>query len=501
MRLRDNYIKRSSGILMPLFSLPSPYGIGTLGKKAYEFVDFLKATNQTYWQMLPVCPTSFGDSPYQSFSTFAGNPYFIDLDTLSEQGYLKSEDYRNMNWGQDETKVDYALLYIERNKVFEKLYKNFAMNIPEDFYAFCEENAYWLEDFALFMAIKDSFGGVKYTEWDEDIRKREETTLTYYREKCKERTVLYKMLQYFFFKQWFSLKNYANQSGIQIIGDLPIYVAEDSADVWSNPKCFKLDEYLKPTEVAGCPPDAFSEDGQLWGNPVYDWHYMEATGYEWWINRLKMSLKIYDVIRIDHFRAFESYYCIKYGEKTARNGQWRKGPDIFFWEYIKKQMGGLPIIAEDLGFLTPDVHKMLEKSGFPGMKVLQFAFDSRDSNNYLPHLFQQNCVVYTGTHDNDTINGWLESVNHDDLEFAKKYLHTTSDDIREEIIISAMSSVANICILTIQDLIGLGSEGRINTPSTLGGNWMWRLKSDAITESIQKTLSFYTSIYERKRLV
>lgn len=493
--------KRASGVLMHIASLSGKTGIGTLGKEAYAFVDFLEKTKQTYWQILPVCPTSFGDSPYQSFSTFAGNPYFIDLDILCSQGYLKSEDYENINWGEDETKVDYALLYTERNKVFEKLYKNFAKNIPDDFYTFCDENSFWLDDFALFMAVKESFGGVKYSEWDDGIRKREADTLAQYKERCKDRTVFYKMLQYFFFKQWFSLKGYANRKGIKIIGDLPIYVAEDSADVWSNPKCFKLDKDLKPIEVAGCPPDAFSSDGQLWGNPVYNWRYMKSTGYDWWIKRLKMSLKIYDVVRIDHFRGFEAYYCIKYGEKTAKNGKWRKGPDIAFWKYVKSQLGDLPIIAEDLGFLTPKVHKLLEKSGFPGMKVLQFAFDSREDNNYLPHNYTQNCVVYTGTHDNDTINGWLETVKHDDLEFAKRYLHTKSNDIREELIISAMSSVADICILTMQDLIGLGSEGRMNVPSTLGGNWMWRAKSDAVIENIEKTLLNYTEIYARERQV
>lgn len=490
---------RASGVLMHIASLPGNSGIGTLGKEAYAFVDFLKETKQTYWQILPICPTSFGDSPYQSFSTFAGNPYFIDLDTLCEQGYLNEEDYKDINWGEDIENVDYSVIYYKRNEVFEKLYANFKNNKPEDFENFCKENDFWLEDFSLFMAVKDSFGGVKYTQWDGDIRKREESALSYYKESCKERIEYYKMLQYFFFKQWYALKEYANNSGIKIIGDLPIYVAEDSADVWSNPKCFKLDKNLKPIIVAGCPPDAFSSDGQLWGNPVYNWRYLKKTGYDWWIKRLKVSFQIYDVVRIDHFRGFEAFYCIKYGEKTAKVGKWLKGPGVAFWKVAKQKLGDLPIIAEDLGFLTPRVYKLLAKSGFPGMKVLQFAFDSREENDYLPHNYTKNCVVYTGTHDNDTINGWLEAISQNDLEFAKKYLNTDKDNIREELIISAMSSVADTCILTMQDLIGLGSKARMNIPSTVGGNWMWRAKPQYITKQITDTLSDLTKIYSRER--
>ncbi len=491
--------RRACGVLMHIASLPSENGIGTLGKKAYEFVDFLKETKQTYWQILPVCPTSFGDSPYQSFSTFAGNPYFIDLDTLCEDGFLEKSDYNNINWGDDITQIDYSVIYYKRNEVFEKLYNNFKANKPHDFESFCNENAFWLDDFALFMAVKDQFNGVKYTEWDLDIRTRSENAVNDYKQKCKDRIEYYKMLQYFFFKQWYALKGYANKNGIKIIGDLPIYVAEDSADVWSNPKCFKLDKNLKPTVVAGCPPDAFSSDGQLWGNPVYNWRYMKKTGYDWWIKRLKASFEIYDVVRIDHFRGFEAYYCIKYGQKTAKVGKWLKGPDIAFWKFVKRKLGDLPVIAEDLGFLTPRVHKLLAKSGFPGMKVLQFAFDSSEDNNYLPHNYNKNCVVYTGTHDNDTINGWLEAVNEKTLKFAKKYLHTKNNDLREELIVSAMSSVADTCILTMQDLIGLGSEARMNIPSTVGGNWMWRAEPEYITEKIKDTLFDLTKTYSRER--
>ncbi len=492
-------LKRASGVLMHIASLPGDYGIGTFGQEAYAFVDFLKETGQTYWQILPICPTSYGDSPYQSFSTFAGNPYFIDFDILCFDGYLCWEDYKNENWGTDSENIDYSVIYNNRSKVFDILFKNFKNIIPEDFEGFCNKNRFWLEDYALFMAVKDSFGGIKYTDWDNDIRKREPQAISYYTEKCKDRIEYYKMLQYFFFRQWYGLKRYANQSGIKIIGDLPIYVAEDSADVWSNPNCFKLDEDFKPCEVAGCPPDAFSSEGQLWGNPVYDWGYLKSVDYDWWIKRLKSALDIYDIVRIDHFRAFEAFYCVKYGAKTAKKGRWRKGPDIAFWNFVKKVLGDVPIIAEDLGFLTDKVKRLLQKSGFPGMKVLQFAFDSGAYNNYLPHNYPKNCVVYTGTHDNDTINGWLENISEDDLEFAKKYLHTEKSNIREELITAALSSVADTCILTMQDLLALGSEARMNTPSTLGGNWQWRAKADYITSDIKNTLTNLTKIYARER--
>ena len=491
--------KRASGVLMHIASLPSENGIGSLGKEAYKFVDFLKETGQTYWQILPVCPTSYGDSPYQGFSTFAGNPYFIDLDILCEQGYLKPQDYKDINWGETAEKVDYSLIYTNRNRVFQTLYNNFKENVPSEFLQFCKQNEFWLENFALFMAVKDCFGGKKYTEWDNGISIREQTAVDYYKTICQERIDYYKMLQFFFFSQWYALKDYANRNGIKIIGDLPIYVAEDSADVWSNPECFKLDKNRKPKEVAGCPPDCFSQDGQLWGNPVYDWRYMKSTGYDWWIKRLRTSFKIYDIVRIDHFRGFEEFYCIKYGEKTAKNGKWRKGPDIGFWNEVKRQLGDLPIIAEDLGFLTEKVYKLLEKSGFPGMKVLQFAFDSGSKNAYLPHNYNKNCVVYTGTHDNDTIKGWLETVSDNTLEYAKKYLNSKDNDLRKPLIISAMSSVADTCILTMQDLIGLGNDARMNTPSTLGGNWSWRAKPDYITEDIKKMLLDLTEIYGRER--
>ncbi len=491
-------LKRASGILMHIASLPSENGIGTLGRKAYEFVDFLKETGQTYWQILPVCPTGYGDSPYQSFSTFAGNPYFIDLDVLCFDGYLCWDDYKYLDWGKDAECIDYTLLEKNRKKVFETLYKNFKNKIPDDYEAFCKQNEFWLNDYALFMALKEHFGGADYTGWDEDIRTRTAEAIQKYTEKCRDSIGYYKMLQYFFFRQWDYLKDYANKNGIKIIGDLPIYVSGDGADVWSNPKCFKLDDNFKPIEVAGCPPDAFSSDGQLWGNPVYDWKYMKTTEYDWWIKRLKASFRIYDIVRIDHFRAFEAFYCIPYGAKNAKKGKWRKGPDIAFWNFVKKTLGDVPVIAEDLGFLTEKVHKLLRKSGFPGMKVLQFAFDSREENDYLPHNYNNNSVVYTGTHDNDTINGWVNAICSEDLEFAKNYLDCKRDDIREKLMRCAMSSVSDTCILTMQDLLGLGSEARMNTPSTVGGNWRWRASEDYIKPQIKQKLYEITKIYARE---
>ncbi len=489
--------KRADGVLMHISSLPGNFGIGTFGKNAYEFVDFLKESAQTYWQILPIGPTSYGDSPYQSFSTFAGNPYFIDLEKLVEQGFLKQSDYENIDWGQNSSQVDYGKLYVNRKIVFKKVFENFQKNIPADFDLFCKENAFWLDDYSLFMAIKDAHNGVSFDNWKDNLRRRDKTALKKWSKDCGENIFYYKMLQYLFFNQWFALKNYANDNGIKIIGDIPIYVAADSADVWSNPEQFSLGSDFKPVEVAGCPPDGFSADGQLWGNPVYNWDYMKKDGYSWWKKRLEMSLKIYDVLRIDHFRGFEAYYCIKYGESTAKNGKWRKGPGADLFNEIKKTYGELPIIAEDLGFLTEEVHQMLEEVGFPGMKVLQFAFDSREASDYLPLSYTKNSVVYTGTHDNETIKGWMKTCPPKDLEYAKEYLRSSDETLPQDMMIAAISSVSNTCILCMQDLIGLGSEARMNAPSSVGTNWKWRAKREQITSEISKFLRYYTKLYQR----
>ncbi len=493
--------KRANGVLMHISSLPGKTGIGTFGKSAYSFVDFLKESSQTYWQILPIGPTSFGDSPYQSFSTFAGNPYFIDFELLEKDGLLKKSDYENVNWGQNEKSVDFGILYAERQKIFKIIQINFEKNIPSDYYDFCTYNSAWLEDYSLFMAIKDAHGGCSFNLWEDDIRQRKSDALKEWTEKCKERISYYKILQYLFYKQWYALKKYANERGIKIIGDIPIYVAADSADVWSNPKEFALDENFNPIEVAGCPPDAFSADGQLWGNPVYNWDYMKSENYSWWKKRLEMSLKNYDVIRIDHFRGFDSYYCIPYGAENAKNGFWRKGPGCEFFEEIKKSFGDLSIIAEDLGFLTDSVRQMLKAVGFPGMKVLQFAFDSRETNSgYLPHVYEKNTVVYTGTHDNDTILGWMKSIPKEDLAFAKKYVRSDEENFVHNLMLLALSSVSNTCILTMQDLIGLDSSARMNQPSTLGCNWKWRASEEEIfNPELKEFLRSSTQLYQRCR--
>lgn len=491
---------RASGVLMHISSLPGQSGIGTLGPEARSFVDFLRDAGQTYWQILPVGPTGMGDSPYQSFSTFAGNPYFIDFGQLERDGLLSGDDWKNINWGGDPTSVDYGLLYRERGKVFKRVQENFEKNVPDGFDTFCSENSWWLDDYALFMAVKDCHGGRPFCEWEDGIRRREPDAIEEWKTKCRSGMSYHKILQYLFYRQWGELKEYAGKNGIRIVGDIPIYVAADSSDVWSCPDQFALDGDYMPVEVAGCPPDAFSADGQLWGNPVYNWDLMRKDGYSWWKRRLSHSLKIYDVLRIDHFRGFDSYYCIPAGSTDARNGTWRKGPGADLFAEIKKDFGDLPIIAEDLGFLTDSVRSMLEEVGFPGMKVLQFAFDSRETNSgYLPHSYTRNTVVYTGTHDNDTILGWMDGITGDDMELACRYLRTTRENLAESMMASAMASVSDTCVLTMQDLIGLGGAARMNTPSTLGGNWKWRATLEQISGKAGSLLKSLTDLYGRSR--
>ena len=412
---------RKSGIILPIFSLPSNYGIGTFGIEAYKFVDFLKNSNQKYWQILPVGPTSYGDSPYQSFSTFAGNPYFIDLDLLVADGLLAIPNIEKYEFGNDIDYVDYSVMYQNRYKVLRSAYKVKTQEIENKINIFRDENKEWIEDYALFMALKDYNKGASWNSWDDEIKFRTEEGLKKYKDLLKEEIDFHVFLQYLFFKQWNSLKSYANENGIEIIGDIPIYVAQDSADVWSNSSLFRLDENLNPIEVAGCPPDAFSETGQLWGNPIYDWDAMEKEDYKWWVRRFKESRKIFDVIRIDHFRGFESYWAIPFEDETAINGQWKKGPGIKVFNAIKKELGNVQVIAEDLGYITEEVRNLLDECGYPGMKVLQFAFDPNGDSEYLPHNYTSNYVVYTGTHDNDTIKGWYESLSKEEKDFCNEY--------------------------------------------------------------------------------
>lgn len=490
---------RKAGILMPIFSLPGKYGIGTLGKKAYEFVDFLEKAGQSYWQILPLTPTSFGDSPYQSFSAYACNPYFIDFELLEENGYLIKSEYSNINWGKDE-KIDYTILYNQRYNILKKAFKRFINKPTYDYFDFINNNKSWIEDYSLFMAIKIANNGKAWNEWPSEIKCREPDAIYKCKELYKENIEFFKVIEYLFYVQWCKLKKYANSKNIKIIGDIPIYVAYDSADLWCEPKQFLLDDELKPIEVAGCPPDAFSIKGQLWGNPLYDWNFMKMSlnPYEWWKKRIAHTLKLYDIIRIDHFRGFESYYAIPYGNKDAIIGTWRKGPGIHFFDALKNQFSDLPIIAEDLGFFTNDVKQMLLKSGFPGMKVLEFGFDELNNSAHLPHNCVKNSVVYTGTHDNDTIMGWIKTLDTKKIQFIKDYLGINNEiEINWAIIRCAFATVADTVIIPMQDYLGLSSEGRINIPSTLGDNWKWRIKDGVLDSNLADRIRKQTQTYYR----
>lgn len=481
---------------MHISSLPSDYGIGTMGNEAYKFVDFLYEAKQRCWQILPLGPTSYGDSPYQSFSTNAGNPYFIDLDILQEEGLLKKSDYSSLNWGKNSKKTDYETIYNNRFKVLRKAFKKFKENIPNEFNDFLHKNEKWISNYAMFMSIKDENDGKSWLLWDDSLRKRDSHALWEFNSSHEDDIMFWEFLQFKFFEQWNKLKKYANEKGISIIGDIPIYVALDSAEVWVYPDLFELDNDLIPTAVAGCPPDAFSPTGQLWGNPLYRWQRHKEFGYNWWIDRIKAATELYDIVRIDHFRGFEGYYSIPYGDETAEHGQWLKGPGMELFGAVKNALGDLPIIAEDLGFLTEDVHKLLRDSGFPGMKVLEFAFDPREESNYLPHTYTSNSVVYVGTHDNDTILGWLSELDKDTIEFCKKYIDA-DDDIVWKMIKTAMASVSDTAIIQMQDYLELGSEARMNIPSTLGGNWEWRMGKRDATKKLAKKIADITRTYGR----
>lgn len=491
---------RTSGILMHISSLPSPYGIGTMGKEARKFVDFLDKAGQTYWQILPICPTSYGDSPYQSFSSFAGNPYFIDLDYLCKDKLLTKKECLSYEWGENPEFVEYGTLYENRFPLLKKAYQRFKKALPDDFADFCEKNSDWLDDYALFMALKDANGGVAWFEWEKDLKLRKPSEIEKAKEEFADDVEFWKMLQYLFFKQWTELKAYANEKGIQIIGDVPIYVAGDSADVWANPGQFYLDENLDPIDVSGCPPDAFSDDGQLWGNPLFRWDAMKKDGYTWWTKRIKAMAELYDVVRIDHFRGFDSYYAIPAKDKTARNGEWREGPGMDLFNTLEKKLGRLNIIVEDLGYLTPSVKQLLKDTGFPGMKLIQFAFDSREESDYLPHTYQKNCVVYTGTHDNDTIMGWFKTAPKESVKYAKEYLRLNKEEGYNWGTMKAVwGCVGDMAIVPMQDILGIGSEGRMNTPSTLGMNWKWRAVDGQITSALAKKVCKNMEIYCRKR--
>lgn len=485
---------RKAGILMHISSLPSPYGIGSYGQSAYDFVDFLHEAKQTYWQILPLGPTSFGDSPYQTFSAFANNPYFIDLDLLIKDGLLMKNEARTT--GSNPLSVDYEKLYQERFKILKKAFLRFDLDDPL-YQMFLKEESFWLEDYALFMAIKHAHGGKSLLYWGEHIRLRDKDTMAHFKAQLKDEVDFHKFMQYEASKQYQALKLYANARGVGIIGDMPIYVSYDSSDVWAHPEMFNLDEQHIPNEVAGVPPDSYSKDGQLWGNPLYDWDYMKKHGFDWWIERVRYSAKLFDMVRIDHFIGFVNYFAIKYGEKTAVKGVWKQGPADDLFEAIKHAIKDVHIIAEDLGVVTPKVRATLVKAGFPGMKLLQFAFDSRESSEYLPHFYEKNVIVYTGTHDNMTSTSWFKSLPKADLAYCLEYINHCSGNQVDSLIKATLGCVADTAIIPIQDYLHLGDEGRMNTPSTLGSNWMWRVDQTALTKALNDKIRSFTTLYGR----
>jgi len=494
--------ERSSGILFHPTSLPGKYGIGTLGKEAYAFIDFLKKSRQKLWQIFPLGPTGYGDSPYQSFSSFAGNPYLIDFDLLIEAHLLSEEDLRDVFFGDNEEYIDYGAIYNQKYPLLRKAYENFKSSdnheMRENLEDFKRENASWLNDYSLYISLKNHFNGLPWNEWAHDIKNREHGAMEHYKNELADDIEYHNFIQFLFFKQWGDVKRYANENGIKIIGDIPIFVAADSSDAWANPEIFLFDEERKPVKVAGVPPDYFSATGQLWGNPLYNWQKLKETNYSWWVERVRANLSTCDIIRIDHFRGFEAYWAVPYGDDTAINGQWEPGPGIDLFNAIKSQLGELPIIAEDLGLMTQGVIDLREATGFPGMKILGFAFDSGEENDYLPHTYTKNCVVYTGTHDNDTLIGWFQKAKEEDRQFARDYLNSRSDDeIHWDAIRGAWSSVANMAISPVQDFLGLGSEARINTPGVAAGNWQWRLRHEVLTDELAERIAKLTRVYSR----
>ena len=495
--------ERAAGILMPISSLPSEYGIGCFSKSAYEFVDWLKKAGQSYWQILPLGPTSYGDSPYQSFSTFAGNPYFISLEALVEEGVLTKAECEAVDWGKVKGSIDYKKIYEGRYPLLRKAYERSKVHENAEYQKFVEENSWWLSDYALFMAVKDRFDGVEWKLWADDIKLRWGPAMDYYREELYFDIEFQQYMQFKFYEQWMQLKAYANKKGIQIIGDIPIYVAMDSADTWAHPELFQLDEENVPVAVAGCPPDGFSATGQLWGNPLYRWGYHKETGYQWWISRLAYVFRLYDVVRIDHFRGFDEYFSIPYGAETAVDGHWEKGPGMdLFWK-VREALGEKPVIAEDLGYVTDSVRDLVRDSGFPGMKVLEFAFDSRDSgsaNDYLPHNYPVNSVAYTGTHDNETLAGWWGSISKDEQKLTREYLcdtYTPEAELNKPLISLIMRSAAKWCVIPMQDYLGLDNKCRMNTPSTVGTNWKWRIRKNQLSVKLQKEIHAVTLRYGR----
>lgn len=490
---------RECGMLLPVASLPSKYGIGAFSKEAYGFIDTLKKAGQHYWQILPLGPTSYGDSPYQSFSAFAGNPYFINLDRLVEEGLLTEAECTAADFGDNPRKIDFGKLYLNRFPLLRRAYGRWK---EKGHTAAEAKGRLWPEtvEYCFYMAVKNRYEGRTWTLWDKDIRLRKQEAMEALQHELADETGFYAFLQIKFEEQWSALKSYANEKGIRIIGDIPIYVALDSADTWYHPELFQLDEDRNPVAVAGCPPDGFSATGQLWGNPLYLWEYHGETGYEWWMRRMEYSFRMYDVVRVDHFRGFDAYYSIPAGSHTAVHGTWIKGPGMDIFRKMQEKFGKLNIIAEDLGFLTPSVLELVKDTGFPGMKVLEFAFDSREESDYLPHNYTSNCVVYTGTHDNNTIRGWYGEMREEDRQLSVDYMnnpHTPVEEIHWDFVRLALSSVAKLAVIPVQDYLGLGGDARINTPSTLGENWRWRMMPGEITDEIVVKCRKMAKLYGR----
>lgn len=499
---RKELTMRKAGILLPITSLPSEYGIGAFTESAYSFVDFLERSGQSYWQILPIGPTSFGDSPYQSPSAFAGNPYMISLKKLAEDGLLEKHEFENADFGDTKTDIDYEKLYNTRYIILKKAFSRF--NTEDSRYQeFLKNNEFWLFDYAFFMSLKGYFGEKTWQNWPDDIAKREPDAMARYINILKDEIEFWQFLQYEFFEEWLDLKKYANEHGIKIIGDMPIYTAMDSSDVWQNPELFQLDENLSPIAVAGCPPDGFSWEGQLWGNPLYDWEEHKKQGYNWWIKRISHCQTIFDMVRIDHFRGFDEYYAIPYPAVNAVHGAWEKGPGIDLFNALGKFSDKDKIIAEDLGFITDSVKKLLADTGFSGIKVLEFAFDSRDENaknDYLPHNYPENSVCYTGTHDNQTLLSWLKTIQPDEQRQIRDYIcdyYTPLDELNIPLISLVLRSSAEIAIIPIQDYMSLDDSARINTPSTLGTNWRWRLLKDQLTDDLSRKILKMTRLSGR----
>ena len=496
-------MQRAAGILLAISSLPSRYGIGCFSESAYAFVDRLKAAGQTYWQILPLGPTGWGDSPYQSFSTFAGNPYFISLEALIAEGLLLQEECENIDWGSDPTDIDYGKLYRHRYPLLRQAYARSCAAEDAAYGQFVQENADWLADYALFMALKDRFGGKPWTAWPAELRLRHPDALAEHRRALAADIGFWQFVQWKFFQQYHALKQYANARGIRIAGDIPIYVAMDSADTWANPALFALDDDGMPTAVAGCPPDGFSPTGQLWGNPLYRWEVHRETGFAWWLRRLQACFQRYDVTRIDHFRGFDAYYAIPYGAETAVDGRWHKGPGLDLFRAAEHKLGRHAIIAEDLGFVTDSVRQLVRESGFAGMKVLEFAFDARDTgaaNDYLPHNYNGRCVAYTGTHDNQTLVSWLSTIRPAERQAVRDYLcdrHTPAAELYKPLIALMLRSTAELCIVPLQDWLGLDDRARMNTPATVGRNWRWRMRPDDFSAALQDEILRMTKRYGR----